>query len=975
MSLVPAMTLTGEAALLAGLLRHLPGYTPEWSAARSGAGYSLLQAYAHLAGVVSQRLEQVPNRDLLAGLEMLGLNLLSASAARAPLVFAVAPDSPVDVTLPAGSQVAATPSQVVPTIGAPVAPAPDPVIFATETTVTVTPGIVKTLYSIDPGSDSYVDHSRRLTSGFTLFTDLQPAEHHLYLGHDHLFALGGSVSVLISFVLQRAAPTPLKLVWEYYTAVGWLPLPHDPEDDTTGGLVSDGQVTLRRACGPNTQKTPVGPVESYWIRARLATPLETTSIAPVVAIDDIAVRVGVTKEGLPLDGAFADAATLDVSKDFLPFGATPALSTTFYMSCADAFSRGGANIKIDFALSQTASAHCSAQLAWEYSSSTGWQQLLDTPYKFTADGSIAFQSPADWAEIEVNSSVQRWMRVRITSGDFGRPPYVIGIVSSQPTFGGGDLLPPIAKTVAVTFQQQTDPERLDHCLTYNDFIYRDVSEAARWPGQQFSPFLPVADPSPAVHFGFSRTLPDGLASVFVQLAGRDNTAQSTSAPSNSPFVWEYRAAAGWRELAVLDETRGFQTSGMLQFIGPDDAVLTEGLGGRAYWLRARLKAGEGIQQSSIAGLWLNAVWASQHALSDRELLGRSDGNPGQSFQLVHWPVLQGEVVEVQEWTGRGDYWRGVLADVPAADIRLDKDPATGVPIAAWVRWQLRDNLYSSQSTDRHYVLERATGLLRFGTNPIAAGKQIVVSYSYGGGVSGNVAAGAITQLRTAAPYIVGATNVVGAQGGADSEDTPAVLVRGPQHLRHRNRGISANDFEWVAREASPEVARVRCMPLTGNDGRAQRGWVTLLIVPNSIDAQPELADALALEVQAYVSARVSAGVRIRVVAPQYSLVSVRAIVIPIDPGSAALVESSVRTALNNFLHPLHGGREGAGWAFGESVRLSHVAAVIEAVDGVEHSEATQLLVDGVLGGMSLAIPSDRLVAAGSHELVLRIGAR
>jgi hypothetical protein len=959
-----------ESLILNRLLRNLPGYTPEWSPAEPTAAYTLMQAYAHLAGIVEQRLRQVPERDELACFDMLGLHLLPASAARAPLVFSMAPDSPEDVTLPAGCQVAATPQATVPTLGAAAPPAPDPIIFATESTITLTPGQLKTLYCIDPGADQYADYSQQLTTGLTLFGDLEPAPHHLYLGHDTLFALGGSMSLLVAFVLQQPARSSLSLVWDYYTDAGWIPLPFRAEDDTTAGLTEDGQMTLHRDCGPNAKKTTVGPIESYWIRARLATPLISAALAPLPLIEDIAVRIGVSKDGLSPDAAFADGIALDVSKDFLPFGPIPALSSTFYLSCADAFSRAGASVTIAFKLSRPGVKQDSLAISWDYSTDSGWTSFSGMAlYQFDADGSFALTCPADWAEVDVNGNKQRWMRARIASGDFGRPPYVTGVKGQQPTFGGGNLVPPIVKTVAVSFQHLTDAQRLDHCVTYNDFIYTDVSEAARWPGQQFMPFVPVSDRTPAVHFGFDHTLPDGLGSLFVHLAGLSGALESTS-----PFVWEYLTAGGWRELPVRDETHGFQTSGMLQFIGPRDAVLADGLGGQRYWIRARLKAGESTPSASVTGIWVNAVWAAQRSRSDRELAGRSDGNPGQSFRLTHQPILKGELVEVQEWTGRGDAWRGVLRGVPASDIRLDTDPATGEAIAAWVRWQLRDNFYSSQPQDRHYVLERATGLLKFGAHVPAAGKRIVVSYSFGGGLGGNVAAGAVSQLRTAAPYVVGAKNVIAAQGGADMEDVGDLRLRGPQHVRHRNRGISAQDLEWIALEASPEVARVHCMPLTGPDGRAQRGWVTLLVVPNALDPQPALTDELVQEVQSYVAACVPPGMRIRVTGPQYTLVSIRSIVIPAEADNAAIVEANVRAALNTFLHPLHGGRDGRGWNFGEPVRLSHVAAIIEGVDGVEHAESTELQADGVLGGMSLTIPRDRLVAAGPHELVLRIGA-
>jgi hypothetical protein len=981
-----------ERAVLAELGQRLPGYTPEWSPREGGAAHAVMRAFARLAGIVNDRLARAPDRNLLACLDMLGTHLLPAQAARVPLVFDVMSDAPLDVTLPAGSQVAAAPDPVAPRLEAdakPPAPA-EPIVFSTERTVTLSRGRVACLYSIQPGADRYADHSADIGRGLTLFDGMKLTPHELYLGHDRLFALGGSIVLIISFLLERGAKEPIKLAWEYYTDSGWVPLPYNLEDDTTGGLTASGQVTLRRECGPNAKKETFAGRESFWLRARLLTPLASESIAPLVTVNDIRARVQFGKSDLLPDAAFADAVALDVSKDFHPFGQTPVLSSAFYLSCKEAFDRAGATVKIGFTLSQKGNTQAddeggALKLDWEFSTQSGWEPLSVQPddYKFDAavdvESPVFFACPSQWAEREVNGVKKRWLRVRISGGDFGRPLRVTGVTNQQPTFEDGNLTPPIVKKALVSFEYLTNSERLHHFVVYNDFVFEDVTEAASRTDRWFVPFAPMSDRAPSVHLGLDRAPPDGLASLYVDVPEQEARSQAAS-----PFVWEYRAADGWRELTVLDETNGFRQSGMIQFIGPQDAVPAvgpqdavpaDGLGGMRYWLRARLKWGEAMLPAPVGGVWLNAVWAAEKRKVERELAGRSDGNPGQGFQLRRTPVLNGETVEVEEWTGRGEAWRSALADAPETEIRFEKDPATGAVSSAWVRWQERAHFYESGPRDRHYVLERATGLLRFGANVPSAGKRIAVTYASGGGVAGNARAGAVKQLRTAAPYISGVTNPIAARGGADGESIEALLRRGPQRLRHRDRALSAQDLEWLALEASPEVARVRCLPLAGPDGTAQRGWVTLLVVPQSVDSRPALSAELARNVLGHIAARVPAGVRVRVVGPRYVAVSVRAVVVPVDAAEAARAEARVRGALDRFLHPLGGGRERRGWMFGQSVHLSQIAALIEGVDGVEHAEDITLLVDGVLAGTSVEVADDALVCGGPHELMLHIGAQ
>jgi Baseplate J-like protein len=971
------VTSRREQAVLTKLLSDLPGYTPELSPQEHTAAYATLQSFARLAGIIDERLERVPERTFLACLDMLGMHLLPARAARVPLVFSVMPDSPVDVTLPAGSQVAATAPPIMPTLESGEQKPQQTIVFSTESTVTLTAARLACAYSVEPGADRFADHSAGLTSGFVLFDDMKLTPHHLYLGHDTLFALGGHITLIISFVLQQRARSPASIAWEYFTDAGWIPLPFNPEDDTTGGLTINGQMMLRHDCGPNAKKLTVAGRESYWLRARLLTPLIRQGIEPLVTVNDIRVRAAFGKRNLQPDAAFADGTTLDVSKDFYPFGQSPVLASTFYLACKDAFARPGAVVKINFDLSRTGTKQAdngTFTLEWEYSTQEGWEALnvmpANPPYQFdnATPTDVVFTCPSRWAEREVNGVKQRWLRVRIANGDFGKP--LRGIIKNgAASFADGNLSPPMVRKARIAFEYLTDPQPPGHCVTYNDFVYHDVTEAARWPDQRFVPFTPVEGATPAVHFGFDRALPVGLASLFL-----DVPEEEAAALPASRFVWEYRAASGWRELSVLDETHGFRQRGMIQFIGPQDAVRVSGRGDvPLYWLRARLKQGESSSAARCSGLWLNAVWAAERRRVERELAGRSDGNPRQTFQLRRKPVLDGETVEVEEWTGRGEGWRNALPDVAETDIRFERDPATQVPVAAWVRWREREHFYGPGGTGRCYAVERATGILRLGAHVPPAGRRIAVSYASGGGIAGNVPLGSAKQLRTAAPYVAGATNVIAARGGADHESMGDVLRRGPHHLRHRNRGIAMQDLEWLALEASPEVARVRCISVRGPDGRAQRGWVTLLVVPRSMELQPALNGELAKAVREHVAARLPVGAQVRVVGPQYALISIRAIVVPADPSIAALVEARVRQALDRFLHPLQGGRDGRGWMFGESVHLSQVASVIEAVDGVGHAEEVITQSEGALAGMSLHVDENCLVAAGAHELVLRMG--
>ena len=237
------------------------------------------------------------------------------------------------------------------------------------------------------------------------------------------------------------------------------------------------------------------------------------------------------------------------------------------------------------------------------------------------------------------------------------------------------------------------------------------------------------------------------------------------------------------------------------------------------------------------------------------------------------------------------------------------------------------------------MLERATGLLEFPTPPYGmippAGALITASYSTGGGLAGNVPAGTITELHSGASYVQSVSNPFPASGGSATEQVARAQDRGTQRIRNRGRAVAPADFEWIAREASPQVARARCLSTTGPDGARELGWVTLVIVPNSTDAAPMPSTGLLAEVQAALTACVPAAIAgsILLEAPSYTALSVRADIVPLQADQAAIVEARIRDRLATFLHPLVGGADGTGWDFGQPVYQSQLATLLEATEG------------------------------------------
>ena len=252
--------------------RH--GYLPQWSPPTKSAGAAIGPIFARLVAAILQRLNQAPAKFKLAFLDLLGLRLVPAQPARAPIVFTLTDGAP-DTSASEGTQVAAPPP-----LGS-----SQQVVFSTVQDAAVAAAKLTEIVSLWPGRDQYINHSAALAAAkpFTLFQHLQlkATDHILYLAHSKFLALAGTARLKVTFDLAQASSTPLDLVWEYWDGQVWRGFipnqatcldPVETGSDGTNGLSASGSVQLE-VQGAQAAQTSVNGVTSYWIRARLAQPL------------------------------------------------------------------------------------------------------------------------------------------------------------------------------------------------------------------------------------------------------------------------------------------------------------------------------------------------------------------------------------------------------------------------------------------------------------------------------------------------------------------------------------------------------------------------------------------------------------------------------------------------------------------------------------------------------------------------------
>lgn len=159
-------------------------------------------------------------------------------------------------------------------------------------------------------------------------------------------------------------------------------------------------------------------------------------------------------------------------------------------------------------------------------------------------------------------------------------------------------------------------------------------------------------------------------------------------------------------------------------------------------------------------------------------------------------------------------------------------------------------------------------------------------------------------------------------------------------LRREKRAVTCKDYEGLAKEASPDVARAKCVPRrylgagTEPDRKAPRpGHMSLIIIPQA-GSQPssELIQDVEKDLDPY---RVLT-TRLHVIGPVYAPVSMEILVARRADAPAEDLRSRIVDELTKFLSPLKGGPDGHGWPFGRDVYVSELYELLERVQGVNY---------------------------------------
>lgn len=615
------------------------------------------------------------------------------------------------------------------------------------------------------------------------------------------------------------------------------------------------------------------------------------------------------------------------------------------------------------------------QLSWEYWNGKGWLALRleeDGTENFLIPGEVTFKLPGDIAKTEVAGQENYWIRSRIVGGDYGRELFVIE--EKELKIKKDPIRPPLINSLSISYQV-TEQKSPDFALTFNNLGFLDQTAANTTADKHYTPFVSLPDREKALYFGFDKEFEGGPVRLY--FAAKELVVDERNKPK---LLWEFAFDNEWKSLVGVDRTNALTKPEIVTWSVPTGFQKRQHFGEALHWVRATLTEGEWNESPLLSGVFVNTVEAMQARTVRNEILGSSTGTENQRFRFQQLPVLEGEEVRVREVLT--DEERKQLIAAEGEDAVFQVRDQEGRILETWVRWKEVIEFFAADSGSRYYRLDRASGELAFGDGvrgriPPAGGDNIrAFAYQAGGGILGNVAAGEINAPVTAVAGVDSVINPVPAGGGSDKATEEEMLEIGPAQVSNRGRAVTPDDFEWLAKEASREVAKARCIPNRNAAGRREVGWISVHVVPDSRDQQPMPSLELRRAVQRFLALRSDLTVveqeHIFVGPPLYVPVSVEVTVYAKSIDLVGTAEQKVQESLAKFLHPLTGGPANEGWDFGRDLAASDLYSLLEEIEEVDHIGPLRLISGETESDEQVEVSEHALLASGTHSIHMTV---
>ncbi len=237
----------------------IPRFCPEWTDHNlSDPGIAIVELFAWMTEMLLFRLNQVPERNYVKFLDLIGLKLLEPRPARADVSFRLTAAQPNRTTIPRGTEVATVRTE-----------SQEAISFTTDRDLFIEIATLRDVIVTRDGSN-FFDARTAINRGqeVAVFADPPVEGNSLYIGHAELLA-GQTLALRFQCRMEGVGVDPRDppLTWQAWSEeeTDWLPV--EVESDTTGGLNRDGTVVVHVPY--DATRSVIDGREACWVRCRI----------------------------------------------------------------------------------------------------------------------------------------------------------------------------------------------------------------------------------------------------------------------------------------------------------------------------------------------------------------------------------------------------------------------------------------------------------------------------------------------------------------------------------------------------------------------------------------------------------------------------------------------------------------------------------------------------------------------------------
>lgn len=944
-------------------------YTPEWlfSMQNPDAGAALTKGVLNLLKGTIDRYNQVLLKNQMEFLNLIDSSIMPAQSSKCPLVFNLSVGAKHGILVSQGTQVYAVVDE-------------EEIVFETNKSIYAVNSQINDIFYMN-GKRDYIKKfsqdlfdSNQINKAFegeylfdNNYKNLQ--EHCIFLGDKELFDINGKANIYLRFendqkfnksnYFNKLLADKKIIDWYYYTEKEWKKF-----DD----FYYEGEsIKLIKTNRDKIQICKIDENQSRYIKGRLNENIKSEVFD--IDINKICISLNSNLENNEIipEKIFYDDIELD-NQGFYPFSENYAVYDTFYIKNDEVFSKKDSFLSINFEMNikkkkinpidekinwklimkasqmeEPKEVYTKIkEVIWEYWDGKAWRKLFYSESynelffkEKDEDIRINFKCPKDIQKNFVNGYLGYWIRIKVIRIENNFLPNTIWCI-------------PYIRNLTFSYDYRDKYVDLSRIITLNNLTFKDYSNNAYLNNSQFCIFEKLNSNSDDFYICFSDSFDKGPISLYFDLKNN-----SYNEDNKMNIYWNYLRKKEdkhiWENIKIIDGTNNMSNSGSVLFSLKDKLDKIELFGIQGYWIRISVykedKVGE-INNLFINGIYMNCIEATQQETVKKEYLNASIQEDSIKFYLNNFPVIEEEVWINEISILSIDELNAIQKNL-TRDIIIERDPY-GIIKSCWVKWKSVDDFYSSTENDRHYLINRMKGIIMFGDgingkrSPLSISNSIYVNYRIGGGKKGNVRAYSANKFRESIAFLESVYNPIHAAGGCDNEEIKDALKRKSAFLKHRDRAVTYEDFENLAKEASRNIAKVKCLSNIDRYGKTKLGNVTLVVMPNGNFNNTNIMNDLFIDIKSYILKRSSnllyLNNQLHVISPFYIKVFVRVNIYIKDMSEIIRTEKEAKDIVIKFLDPLKGNYDNKGWDIGNLPHESMFYSLLNKIEGVVNIE-------------------------------------